>query len=599
MAFGTAGWHCFVPSAARPSLPPDSCADWVWGLPDDAQSTTPPRSWLASSLATGVLAVSDRRRDRHRRHCLDAPRPAGASVGRPGPRRARGRGRRRRTRLRRQGRRAAADRQRLHRPASRRRAAATLQPRPLPSSRSRPTPTLTLGQQLLRPDACAGASYAAQRRGRPACGRQGDAGRGVGVAVLDTGVAPVPDLSGRLIAGIDLSGEGNSLSDTFGHGTVMAGLIAGNGAASGGAYPGIAPERHDPVGQGRRRATVRPTSRRSSPACSGSAPSRRRTRHQGGQPGLGHARRTSRRWSTRSTSRVERLWSLGITVVVSAGNEGPGPGTITKPGDDPAVITVGAYDDNGTTDNSDDADARLLLPRSDGQRRRQARRGRARAARLVAVRSPGSTIEQQQPAGAGRRRLHPRQRHVGGHRRHGGRRRAAARPRTRRWTPDQVKYALIVDGSPDRRTSSRPTRAPARSGSAARRGASVGSAPVQDLQATGLGSLEASRGGQHVQVTCPGDTDADRGPAVRWTPCAATSPRTRGPRTAGPPTRGPQTRGPRTAGPPTAGPADSWTSDSWSSELVDLRQLDIEQLGPGTRSWRRAMTVAACRGSPW
>ena len=40
--------------------------------------------------------------------------------------------------------------------------------------------------------------------------------------------------------------------------------------------------------------------------------------------------------------------------------------------------------------------------------------------------------------------------------------------------------------------------------------ASVGNAPVQDLQATGLGSLEASRGGLHVQVTCPGDS----GPTV-------------------------------------------------------------------------------------
>ena len=41
---------------------------------------------------------------------------------------------------------------------------------------------------------------------------------------------------------------------------------------------------------------------------------------------------------------VERAWFAGITVVVSAGNRGPGPGTIAKPGDDPYVITVGAAD---------------------------------------------------------------------------------------------------------------------------------------------------------------------------------------------------------------------------------------------------------------
>jgi serine protease AprX len=44
---------------------------------------------------------------------------------------------------------------------------------------------------------------------------------------------------------------------------------------------------------------------------------------------------------------VEQVWNAGITVVVSAGNRGPLVGTITKPGDDPFVITVGAAD-NGT-----------------------------------------------------------------------------------------------------------------------------------------------------------------------------------------------------------------------------------------------------------
>ena len=49
---------------------------------------------------------------------------------------------------------------------------------------------------------------------------------------------------------------------------------------------------------------------------------------------------------------VERAWAAGITVVVSAGNRGPG--TINKPGDDPYVITVGAVDVNRTADRKDD-----------------------------------------------------------------------------------------------------------------------------------------------------------------------------------------------------------------------------------------------------
>jgi subtilisin family serine protease len=50
---------------------------------------------------------------------------------------------------------------------------------------------------------------------------------------------------------------------------------------------------------------------------------------------------------------VERAWDAGITVVVSAGNRGPGSSTISKPGDDPLVITVGAVDDRGSTDLAD------------------------------------------------------------------------------------------------------------------------------------------------------------------------------------------------------------------------------------------------------
>ena len=42
---------------------------------------------------------------------------------------------------------------------------------------------------------------------------------------------------------------------------------------------------------------------------------------------------------------VEAVWNSGIAVVASAGNAGPFNGTILSPGDDPLVITVGALDD--------------------------------------------------------------------------------------------------------------------------------------------------------------------------------------------------------------------------------------------------------------
>src|SRR5207253_2268924 len=51
---------------------------------------------------------------------------------------------------------------------------------------------------------------------------------------------------------------------------------------------------------------------------------------------------------------VEVAWFRGIVVVASAGNAGPGAGTIAVPGNDPFVVTVGALDDNQTATPTDD-----------------------------------------------------------------------------------------------------------------------------------------------------------------------------------------------------------------------------------------------------
>jgi type VII secretion-associated serine protease mycosin len=71
-------------------------------------------------------------------------------------------------------------------------------------------------------------------------------GAGITVAVIDTGVANHPDLSGNILNGIDAitGGAGNGRGDDNGHGTGMAGLIAAHGHGSGnrdGAL-GIAPK---------------------------------------------------------------------------------------------------------------------------------------------------------------------------------------------------------------------------------------------------------------------------------------------------------------------------------------------------------------------
>ncbi|MER5775918.1 S8 family serine peptidase [Streptomyces sp. NPDC002039] len=70
-------------------------------------------------------------------------------------------------------------------------------------------------------------------------------GKGVTVAVIDSGVGRVPELEGQVLPGVDLAGgkaEGDERTDRDGHGTSMATIIAGTGKGSGGeGLSGIAP----------------------------------------------------------------------------------------------------------------------------------------------------------------------------------------------------------------------------------------------------------------------------------------------------------------------------------------------------------------------
>jgi len=154
------------------------------------------------------------------------------------------------------------------------------------------------------------------------------------------------DLAGRVVHGPDLSGEGTVI-DSCGHGTVMAGLIAGSGADSatdpGGAYTGMAPE-----------ATVVAVKVAGANGAVDVSTMLQAMHWVSAYASQYNIRVLNLSFGVPSTQNpsvdpldyaVERLWNQGIVVVVAAGNSGPNPTSITKPGDDPEVLTVGAYND--------------------------------------------------------------------------------------------------------------------------------------------------------------------------------------------------------------------------------------------------------------
>ena len=180
----------------------------------------------------------------------------------------------------------------------------------------------------------------------------GTNGHGVNVAVLDTGIANLPDFAGRLVSGVDLSGEGNPLRDSYGHGTFVAGLIAGNGAASAGQYLGEAP------GAGLVSVKVAGASGTTDLATviagiQWTVANRARLGIQVLNMSLGSQPTQSTALNPLDRA-AEAAWNSGIVVVTSAGNAGPFNGTVMSPGDDPLVVTVGALDDNGTASTADD-----------------------------------------------------------------------------------------------------------------------------------------------------------------------------------------------------------------------------------------------------
>lgn len=335
--------------------------------------------------------------------------------------------------------------------------------------------------------------------------QQGVTGRGVSVAVIDTGVVPVPALTGadKVVAMVDLSGEAAVPAarylDTYGHGTHIAGIIAGRdpGASPARAaqnpqwFLGVAPDASIvsvKVGNNTGAVDVTQVIAGIDWVIENAATLRIRvlTLAYGSGSLLGSG-------DDPLSFAVERAWKAGIVVVVAAGNDGRSAQLLDMPARNPYVIAVAAA--------RAESNGRFSVPNwattGDGVRNPDVS---APGASIQSLRDPGSRIDAENPAAA-----------VGQYLFKGsGSSQAAAvvsgvaalllsaRPEL---TPDQVKHLVrstadagIITPSSQRVSGQGLVRVAA--AAAAATTPAVQTWPA----ATGTGSIDAARGGYYVTV---------------------------------------------------------------------------------------------------
>lgn len=181
---------------------------------------------------------------------------------------------------------------------------------------------------------------------------QGFKGKGVGIAVLDTGIAPHPDLASRIVAFKDFINGKDLPYDDRGHGTHVAGIAAGDGKASKGRYTGAAPEASlvgvkvmNDKGEGQLSDIIQ--------GLQWVIENREKYGIRVINMSLG-ARPAVPLKDDPLAQAAQKATEAGLLVVAAAGNKGPYPGTIDTPATSPAVLAVGATMDYGTADVSDD-----------------------------------------------------------------------------------------------------------------------------------------------------------------------------------------------------------------------------------------------------
>jgi hypothetical protein len=236
--------------------------------------------------------------------------------------------------------------------------------------------------------------------------QKGWTGKGVDVALIDSGVAPVEGLAMNVINGPDLSFESQASNltdiDTYGHGTHLAGLIAGRDSS-------IRPGREDEdvdnafvgAAPGARIVSVKVAASDGATDVSQVIAAIDWVVEHRNTDGL-NIRVLNLSFGTDSTQdyrldplayAAEVAWLHGIVVVVSAGNSGLSTTRLNDPAYDPYVIAVGADDTKGTDDPKDDT-----IP--SWESRGNSVRGPdvvAPGKSIVSLRDPGSFVDTENP----------------------------------------------------------------------------------------------------------------------------------------------------------------------------------------------------------
>jgi serine protease AprX len=176
-------------------------------------------------------------------------------------------------------------------------------------------------------------------------------GRGVTVAVIDSGSFRTSSIGRRLIKQENFSRDEYTLEDRYGHGTFITSLIAADGSETGGRYIGVAPRANvislrisDDTGRSNESDVVG--------AMQWVYDNRLAYNIRVVNLSINSSSMQSYHISPLCAA-AEVLWANGILVVASAGNSGTTG--MYPPANDPFVLTVGATDDRGTPDLSDDA----------------------------------------------------------------------------------------------------------------------------------------------------------------------------------------------------------------------------------------------------